>query len=139
MQEDGWQSISLEDIMSSPVITIELRKELTPITISQSLQRNSVRHLPVITTTREIYGVVTHRLLRNTIEAAHLLRLRFVNEVMVSSVVQASEDCSLWQIAQSMHQHNIGSVVVTRLHPNLENQVIAVGLVTEQDILQCNA
>ncbi|MGB2926279.1 MAG: GGDEF domain-containing protein, partial [Limnothrix sp.] len=38
-----------------------------------------------------------------------------------------------------MLTHNIGSVIVAKPHPKLEDALVAVGLITEQDILQLRA
>ncbi len=139
LEEKNWERMTLGAVMSSPVITVDLEDNLNPVTISQTLQKHGVRHLPVLHPAGYIYGVVTHRLIRHTIEAAHLLRLRFVKEVMVESVIRSEKTDSLWTLAQLMVEHNIGSIVIVEPHPKLENEAIASGLITEQDILQFRA
>ncbi|MGB2925357.1 MAG: CBS domain-containing protein, partial [Limnothrix sp.] len=135
----AWQNMTLGEVMSSPVVTVHLDEELTPLRISQVLQNHHIRHLPVISHEGNLVGLITHQLLRNTIEAAHLLRLRFVSEVMVEAVVHGAIDDSLWDCASLMLTHNIGSVIVAKPHPKLEDALVAVGLITEQDILQLRA
>lgn len=135
----AWQNMTLGEIMSSPVVTVQWDEDLTPLSISQILQKQKIRHLPVFDHEENLVGLITHQLLRNIIEAAHLLRLRFVKEVMVNTVVQGAVDDSLWDIANLMLTHNIGSVVVTTPHPELDDALEPVGLVTEQDILQLRA
>lgn len=134
-----WQNLTLGEVMSSPAVTVQWDEDLTPLSISNILQKQKIRHLPVLDHKENLVGVITHQLLRNVIEAAHLLRLRFVQEVMVETVVYGAVDDSLWDIADLMLTHNIGSVVVADPHPELDEALVPVGLVTEQDILQLQA
>ncbi|WP_160148465.1 diguanylate cyclase [[Leptolyngbya] sp. PCC 7376] len=137
LHERDWETMTLGAVMSSPVVTMDLSKEeLTPVKISQVLQKHRVRHLPILDAQGHIYGIITHRLLRHLIEAAHLLRFRFVNEVMVRIIVSAEKDDTLWDLVQLMVEHKIGSVVITEHHSQQKNALRAVGLVTEQDVLQ---
>ncbi|MBV5260791.1 diguanylate cyclase [Synechococcus moorigangaii CMS01] len=135
IHQQNWQAITLGEIMITPVISVTWDNSLTPLSISQLLQKHRIRHLPVLDAEGKLFGLITHRLLRNVIEPIHLLRLRFVAEVMVSNVLHTAPNQSIWHLAKMMMEHRVGSIVVVKPHPTLEQGWFPLGLVTEQDIL----
>ncbi|ANV90498.1 diguanylate cyclase [Picosynechococcus sp. PCC 8807] len=133
--DQNWQQITLKQIMTTPVISLTWDQSLTPLHISQLLQKHRIRHLPVLDTEGKLFGLITHRLLRGVIEPVHLLRLRFVTEVMVSRVVYGAPQQSMWHLAKVMMECRVGSIVIVKPHPTLEQAWFPLGIVTEQDIL----
>lgn len=137
--KEEWHQMTLGEVMTSPAIAIKRDEFLNSLDISQLLQKYRIRHLPVLDHNGKLFGLITHQLLRSVIEPLHLLRLRFVKEVMVDQVVHGTESHSIWELAELMLEHKIGSIVITHPHPDIEGAVIPLGLVTEQDVLHMRA
>jgi diguanylate cyclase (GGDEF)-like protein len=133
--DQNWQQLTLEQVMSTKIISVTWDEHLTPLGIAQLLQKHHVRHLPVLDAQGKLFGLITHRLLRGVIEPVHLLRLRFVTEVMASDIVRALPEQSVWHLAQVMLKAKVGSIVVVKPHPTLEQGWFPLGIVTEQEIL----
>ncbi|BAW97292.1 GGDEF domain protein [[Synechococcus] sp. NIES-970] len=135
VQSENWQRLTLSQIMTTAIVSVTWNENLTPLTIAQLLHKHRIRHLPVLDAQGHLFGLITHRLLRSVIEPVHLLRLRFVTEVMARDIVRALPDQSIWHLAQVMMKARVGSIVVVKAHPTLEQGWFPLGLVTEQDIL----
>jgi PAS domain S-box-containing protein len=140
------RTILVQDAMTQAVVTIQ-ESELTDIFVALNLlQRHRIRHLPVLDEQGYPIGLLTHESLRQTSRPEDLLRLRRVEEVMVTDVVTAAPTATVLETAQLMAQHRISCVVV--VEESLVDApdggstmpcLLPVGIVTERDLVQFQA
>ncbi len=111
-QEQPISQLTMQAVMATPVVTIQdtdLNDFFTPIRL---LQRHRIRHLPVLDQNQCLLGLLTHETLRQSSRPIDLLRLRLVEEVMTTTVVSATPEASIFQIAQQMAAQRVSSVVI---------------------------
>ena len=127
------EQATLADVMIQNPVTIK-RSELTNIFTALNLFRQyKIRHLAVVDDLNHVVGLVTHTTLRHLLQAADLLKIRTVDEVMTSEIIQALPTASVLELAQLMAEHSVSCVVITQ--SNSETR----GIVTERDIVQIRA
>ncbi|MEO0735393.1 MAG: EAL domain-containing protein [Cyanobacteria bacterium J06649_12] len=129
---------AVADVMTSNPITISVAELNHPFDVAALLRRHRIRHLPVLDDQDQLLGVVTHTSLRQSLQASDLLRLRRVNEVMSTTVVTATSEKHLLQIAQLMATHRVSCVVIVEVSDSGNNQT-PIGILTERDIVKLQA
>lgn len=133
-QQEWWRTVSVQDIMSSPVLCVD---SLTTVTEAQALMKeHKIRRVPVIDEGK-LVGMVTQGDVRgalpsevttlNRAEQDYLIKQLKVERVMTGDVVVATPDMSLADAARLLVQYKIGGLPVVA-----EDKV--VGMVTESDI-----
>lgn len=130
------RTISVRDVMSSPVIAVSLT---TPLPQLNNLMREQhIRRLPVVNGNR-LVGMITFGDIRSALpsdattlsvyELSYLIEQVTAAEVMRPDVITISVDASVAEAAQQMLEHKIsGLPVVERDH--------LVGIITESDIFR---
>jgi acetoin utilization protein AcuB len=130
------RTISVRDVMSSPVIAVSLS---TPLPQLNNLMREQqIRRLPVVDGNR-LVGMITFGDIRSALpsdattlsvyELSYLMEQVTAAEVMRGDVITISADASVAEAAQQMLEHKIsGLPVVEREH--------LVGIITESDIFR---
>ncbi|BFM41070.1 PAS domain-containing protein [Synechocystis sp. LKSZ1] len=131
------EAIMVAQIMSRPVISRSLEQLRDVFGVLSLLQSHRIRHLPVLDEQGQPIGCITPTTLRQVLRSTDLLRVRLVEEVMQSPVIQAPAQASILAIAQLMLEHRISSVVLTE--PGDESWLRPVGILTERDIVQMQA
>ena len=139
-QQINLDGLTVGDIMRQPVITLP-ESQLNSLNATfKILQHHKIRHLPLVDTDGKLVGLLTHQALRNALEPTDLLKLRIVEEVMNQTVIQASPQISLLELAGLMSSASVSCVVlVEETICDGEALKIPVGLLTEGDILKCQA
>lgn len=139
-QQINLEGLTVGDIMGQPVITLQ-ESQLNSLTeILKVLQNHKIRHLPLVDTDGKLVGLLTHRDLRNALDPTDLLKLRVLEEVMNRTVIQASPQSSLLKLSELMSFASVSCVVlVEEKICDGEALKIPVGLLTEGDILKCQA
>lgn len=120
-------------VATSIVITVQESDVHDVISTLNLFRQYNVRHLPVVTATGQLAGVMTYEGIRRLLKPIDLLRLRRVSEVMVRSVICADRYQSALSLAQLMNEHQISCVVITE--QDQTGSPKPIGLVTERDIL----
>ncbi|MEJ6487887.1 CBS domain-containing protein [Nostoc punctiforme UO1] len=125
--------VLISEVMTQPVISFTLddaQNALTPLTL---MRQHHIRHLPVVDEQGQLLGLITPEKIRQIIQPAHLLKLRYIKEVMVTDVTHALPTTSILQLSQMMSDRRISCVVI--VSPQ-ETGLIPVGMISEKDILK---
>ncbi len=124
--------LTLADLMTTPVIT-QVREQITDLfDLLQPFRQHNIRHLPIVTLAGNPIGIVSQESLRQALRPRDLLRLRRVDEVMSSTVIQACPQDSIHQVAFQMAHHKVSCLVITEADRPL-------GIITERDLVQFQA
>lgn len=136
-------AIPVSAVMTSPVKTLDIDAFQDIFAVLFLFRRYRIRHLPIVTATGELIGVVTPTSIRTVLKPANLLKVRRVADIMTDEVVQASADAPVIYLAQLMAQHRVSCVVIVDTIIIEEDGEPAInppiGIVTERDIVQFQA
>ncbi|WP_204154649.1 CBS domain-containing protein [Leptolyngbya sp. CCY15150] len=139
-QQHPLDQLPIAQVMTQPVITLRESDLIDLFTTINLLQQHRIRHVPIVDDQDCLIGLVTHESLRQLTRPVDLLRLRLVQEVMTSSVLCASPDSSMLEIARLMTERRVSSVVITVPGGSADAPFHrAVGLLTERDLVQFQA
>ncbi len=98
---------------------------------------HSFRHLPVMSSDNQLVGIVSDRDILKTINRSSLLKGDYfstpIKSVMITTVLTATEDTDVSEVATLMAQKNIGSLPIVR-ESKEENIARLVGIVTITDL-----
>lgn len=131
-QARNLHSLKLADLMTTPVVT-QVREHITDLfDLLQPFRQHGIRHLPIVTLSGNPIGIVSQESLRQALRPGDLLRLRRVDEVMTTAVIQASPQDSIQKVAFQMTYHKVSCLVVTE-------DDRPVGIITERDLVQFQA
>ncbi|HEY9646744.1 MAG TPA: PAS domain-containing protein, partial [Chroococcidiopsis sp.] len=123
-------------VMTTPLITFAATDLNNPFAALETFRRHRIRHLPIVDAQNRIVGVIMPEHLRQALQAAHLLRLRRIAEVMTTQVVTATADLPAIALAALMAQHQVSCVVIVEPLPSGAEGDRPIGIVTERDIVQ---
>ena len=130
-QKTPLNHLSLTEVMTRNVITIN-RQEIKDIfQISQLLNNRKIRHLPVLDKQQQLVGIITPQSINRVMKPEYLLRYIKVAEAMVHNVVCGFPHNSILDLTQKMVAHRISCIVIVEQEAN-----IPVGIITERDITQ---
>ncbi|BAY31295.1 multi-sensor hybrid histidine kinase [Nostoc carneum NIES-2107] len=139
-QQRPLENLTIEEVMIHPVITLH-ESDFTDVFFAVNLlQQYHIRHLAIIDEQDRVVGLLTNETLRQSSRAVNLLRLRLAFEVMTREVICATPESSILAIAQLMTTHRVSSVMIVQPGGSEDAPLkIAVGIVTERDIVQFQA
>jgi PAS domain S-box-containing protein len=128
-------TITVAEVMTRQLITAN-KSELHDIfNVLNLFRQHRIRHLPILNETGQLVGMLSLEGMREALQAAYLLKLRRVAEIMTPEVIYTTPSASVREVAQLMNKHQISSVVICESEP-IDNQLIPVGIITEKDIVQ---
>jgi len=127
-QEELKALIYAEDLMSSPVITIRADEPLAHA--GQSFEEHSVHHLPVEDENGALVGILTYRDLFHAMAERLHLYATVVRDVMTRTVLAASPNTEIREIARVMLEEDIHSLPIIDADKRLR------GILTGTDILR---
>ncbi|MCR3922922.1 MAG: acetoin utilization AcuB family protein [Firmicutes bacterium] len=121
----------IKDIMKTQLIT--LREDALIGEALQLMNKNRIRHLPIVDEKQGIVGIVSDRDIReaspSSLEQTHDRFLHFpVGEIMTKNVVTGSPLDSIEDVAASFYEYKISCLPIT------QNEKL-IGIVTETDLL----
>jgi diguanylate cyclase (GGDEF)-like protein/PAS domain S-box-containing protein len=134
--------------MTEPVIALTESEVQDVFTVLILLRQHRIRHLPILDDRGKLLGVVTPESIRQAmLQPANLLKMRRVEEVMTSDVIQAPATASVISLAQVMTEHRVSCVVIVEQSgesggagdKSPPSAAIPAGMVTERDIVQFQA
>ena len=133
--------LTVRDVMTHPTIVLHESEFTDLFSTINLLQHHHIRHLPILDELERPIGLLTHESLRQVSRPVDLLRLRLVGEVMTPKVICANPDVSMQEIAHLMASHRISCVAIVQTQVSTQPQAlqIAIGIVTERDIVQFQA
>ncbi|BAZ17536.1 multi-sensor hybrid histidine kinase [Calothrix sp. NIES-4071] len=124
----------VSEVMTSGLLTVKEDEIKDIFTVIRLLRQNHIRHLPVMSATNQMVGMITYETIRDTIKPADLLKHRQVSEVMSTEVISASSTSSLLQLTQIMAQNCISCVVI--VDSVMAPSKLPIGIITERDIVK---
>ncbi|MFB2898521.1 PAS domain S-box protein [Aerosakkonemataceae cyanobacterium BLCC-F50] len=126
--------LTIAEVMTRQLIAISLTELQDAVTVFNLMQEQKIRHLPVLDKSGMMFGLITMKSLRESLQPSDLLRLRRVKEVLVRQVTYAPPDCSLFQIVRLMAQEKISCVVIAETDKT--GIILPRGIITERDIVR---
>ncbi|MFB2939378.1 PAS domain S-box protein [Aerosakkonemataceae cyanobacterium BLCC-F154] len=133
-QRISLDKLTIAEVMTRQLIAISLTELQDAASVFNLMQEQKIRHLPVLDKFGLMYGLITMKTLRESLQPSDLLRLRRVKEVLVRQVTYAPPKFSLFQIVRLMAQEKVSCVVIAQTD-NTE-VVLPVGIITERDIVR---
>ena len=132
-QEQRERVYNAEQIMSSPAISVKPDTQLDQAW--QLFRQHQLRHLPVISSSKLLLGVVSeHDILEATSKLTHPRLASYhhltIADVMSKRVLTARPDSQIRELAEAMNNFHIGCI------PILDNDQAVIGIVTRGDILR---
>ncbi|MBE7383231.1 MAG: EAL domain-containing protein [Leptolyngbya sp. SIO1E4] len=128
------------DVMTQQLITLQESCLQHPLTVLGVFRQHRIRHLPILNEHGQLVGVVTPNSIRRTLQSTDLFRLRRVDEVMATQVIDAPPETTVLSLAQLMATHRVSCVVITQKRDSTSTSSPSpVGIVTERDIVQFQA
>jgi CBS domain-containing protein len=153
--------VSLASVMTTALITIAESEAQDPVVVVGRFQQYGIHYLPVVGEGGNLVGLITPQSIRDLIKPMDLLRLKRVSEVMSTRVIHAPMTASVLELAQLMTRECLSCVVIVdgaefsilssqlvysalnlklpagTATPTLQSLLYPVGIVTEDDIVQC--
>lgn len=133
--------LTVAEVMTRNLITVSQTELHDIFQVLNIFRENRIRHLPILTATDKLLGVLSLEGMREALQAAYLLKLRRVAEVMTKKVISAPPTAKVRAVAQLMNQHQVSCVVIGQpVDDSGTGDLIApVGIITERDIAQFQA
>lgn len=135
-QQTELNHLSLAEVMTKNLITINQQELKDIFQISKLLNQNRIRHLPVLNQQDKLIGVITPQSINQAMKPEYLLRYVKVAEAMVNNVITGFVNDSLFSLIQKMVAYRVSCVVILQ-----EQTIIPIGIITERDFTQfqtCN-
>jgi CBS domain-containing protein len=118
--------IQVQDLMSSPVITVTLTETMKEVATIMS--KNDIGSIVVTGSKEKLVGIITERDIVKRLTALNRLPSQVkVEDVMSSPVITIASDKDIKEAAMSMKEHGIRRLVV------VERGKI-IGIITSRDI-----
>ena len=132
--ETPLEGVTISEVMTQNLITLSLAEASNIFSVLALLRAAKIRHLPITDENGKLLGVVTADSLRAILKPSDLLKMRLVAEVMVTEVITASVNASVFQVAQLMATHGKSCVVICAQETGFLRK--PVGIITERDIVK---
>ncbi|MCT7948959.1 EAL domain-containing protein [Ancylothrix sp. C2] len=130
----GLNHCTIAEVMTSPVLVVCDKEVQDVFTVLLMLRQHRIRHLPITNSQGTLLGVITPETIRQAIlQPANLLKMRSVEEVMNSEVIQAPLETSVLNLAKQMTEHNVSCIIIST---GTSANSTPIGMVTERDIVQ---
>ncbi|MBT5829162.1 MAG: CBS domain-containing protein [Candidatus Latescibacteria bacterium] len=125
-------AVRAEQIMSASVVSIDPDTSLNDV--RKLVRSRRFRHVPVVTSEGFILGVVSDRdlfaLPNDGDDTSETIELRLVADIMSKSVLTATPDTNIREIARVLFEERIGCM------PIVDEEGLVVGIITRSDILR---
>jgi CBS domain-containing protein len=128
---------TVADVMVHPVITLPEDSIQDIFAALFLFRRYRIRHLPIVDRQEKLVGVISHESIRQVLRPVNLLRSLRVSDVMATQVVQSPLTATVRQVGKLMANRRVSCVVITQRDD--EGNDRPVGIMTERDIVQCQA
>ncbi len=131
----NFAGVNVAEVMTRHLITLKASEFQTIFTALNLFRQHRIRHLPIVDDGGNLQGVVTPDSIRAYLQPSDLLQLRRVEDVMVTSVIQAKPNASVLDVALLMSDYRVSCVVIVE-EKNPGTSPIPVGIISERDIIQ---
>jgi acetoin utilization protein AcuB len=119
-------SVKIKELMVPNPITVSPRTEVAKAL--ELMKVNSIRHLPVVSRTKQLKGLLTLADLKQALIPSMLGDLTLA-DMMIKKPITISPDANIEYAARLIYKYKIGGLPVTR-----RDQL--VGIITETDLLR---
>lgn len=133
-ERNSLDKLTIAEVMTRQLIAISLTDLQDTASVFNLMQQQKIRHLPILDKTGTIYGLITLKTLRKSLQPSDLLRLRRVKEVLMREVNYVSPNSSLFKIVRLMAQEKASCVVIAQT--DNAGVISPVGIITERDIVR---
>ncbi len=144
--------LTIGQVMIQPVITLPKSDFCSIFAALFLFRRHQIRHLVIVDDDRQLIGIVSPETIRQVLKPTNLLKLRRVNEVMITQVIHAKPTTPVIHLARQMANHRVSCVVVVEgneawpiedpssfLDQERLPVLLPIGIVTERDLVQFQA
>ncbi|MEM9119876.1 MAG: PAS domain S-box protein [Cyanobacteria bacterium P01_F01_bin.56] len=139
-QEINLTTTLVAEVMTQELITLPESDLQDPFAVLSVLRKNRIRHLPIMNQEGHVLGVATPDNIRSVLQPFDLYKLRRVEEMMSTQVIDAAPESTVLNLAQLMATHRVSCVVITQPGNAIStNRLSPIGIVTERDIVQFQA
>ncbi len=143
-QGTDFAGLSIGEIMTNQPITLSEDALADCLIVLSVFRQHGIRHLPILDRSEQIIGVATPNSICQAVQPTVLLKLRQIEEVMVTGVVASAGDTTALVIAQKMASARVSCVVITSTQTVGESAqsksvLRPIGILTERDIVRFRA
>lgn len=138
-QYQNFEDLTLGEVMTRDLIALPTHPNPDIFTAIALMRQHQIRHLPVVSETGELTGLIASESIRARLQPADLFKLRQVAEAMTPDVIHALPGTSVLELAQLMTQYRVSCVVIVEPQIARSRSPRPVGIVTERDIVQFQA
>ncbi|MDZ8051126.1 MAG: PAS domain S-box protein [Aulosira sp. ZfuVER01] len=128
--------VKIAEVMTRQLITLKQSDAQDLFTVVSLLHQHQIRHLPVLDDNDQLVGIITPATIRQALQPANFLKLRYVSELMTTQIVHAPRTATVLNVARLMAEHQVSCVVIEEAAPEQLDLLIPIGIITERDILQ---
>lgn len=138
-------NIPISEVMTKNIISLKLSPADNIYSVLELLRSSRIRHLPIINNTEKILGVITPESIRQVLKPTDLLQMGRIEQIMITSVITAPLNASIWEIAQQMTNNRKSCIVICteltkKTGENPEKKYLKpVGIITERDLVKLTA
>nr|WP_317268805.1 PAS domain-containing protein [Arthrospira sp. PLM2.Bin9] len=138
-QYRSFDHLTLAAVMTRDLVTLSIEPQQDIFTAINLMRQHQIRHLPVLSKTGELVGLISTQTLRECLQPGDLFKLRQVAEAMTRDVIHATPNTSILHLAQLIAEYRVSCVVIAE--PKIGESFLwhPVGIVTERDIVKCSA
>lgn len=138
-QYRSFDHLTLAAVMTRDLVSLSMEPHQDILTAINLMRQHQIRHLPVLSKTGELVGLISTQTLRECLQPGDLFKLRQVAEAMTRDVIHATPNTSILHLAELMAEYRVSCVVIAE--PKIGDSFLwhPVGIVTERDIVKCSA
>ncbi|MGE5657800.1 MAG: PAS domain S-box protein [Actinomycetota bacterium] len=129
--------VQIVDVIARNLVTLKESDLQDLFNVLNQFRRHQIRHLPILSNSGQLMGMVTPESLQKVLRLTNLLQPQRVEELMSTRVIHAPRTASILTTAELMIQHRVNYVTI--VESNGCGDLVPVGLISERDIVQFQA
>ncbi len=134
--------LKIAEVMTRKVITLKQSDAQDLFSVVSLLHQHQIRHLPILDDNSQLLGYITPDTIRQVLQPANFLKLRYVADLMTTQVIHAQRTASVLDIARLMAFHKVSCVAIVEtagVQLDSNSPLLPIGIITERDIVQFQA
>lgn len=144
VSEMSLQGVAISQVMTTNLITISLTEACNIFSVLALFRSSNIRHLPILDQQGNLFGIITPESIRKILKPTDLLKMRHVEEIMVTEVITSPTNASVFQVAKQMAIHRKSCIVICHAFDDSlaitdNKRLKPVGIITERDIVKFKA
>ncbi len=144
VSEMSLQGVAISQVMTTNLITISLTEAGNIFSVLALFRSSNIRHLPILDQQGNLFGIITPESVREILKPTDLLKMRHVEEIMVTEVITSPTNASVFQVAKQMAIHRKSCIVICHAFDDSlavtdNKRLKPVGIITERDIVKFKA